>query len=110
MTTAMALADTTWQADALDVLEGLAKTGRLFDAHALTLAGLREPPHPNHYGALFSAAQARGLVEHAGWHRSPRRSRNGGVCSLWCGTPDTGRFGVPATPATGRFETPRETT
>lgn len=45
-----------------------------------------EPWHPNHWGVLFSAAQAHGLIESAGARASARPTRSGGLCHFWKGS------------------------
>lgn len=77
--------DPWWRASAMQALTDLAATGRPFDAYDITELGVVDPPHPNHWGALFRAAATAGTIVHAGWHRSRRPGRAGGVCSVWRG-------------------------
>lgn len=85
MTQAMVLEDPTWVDDAMDVLTQVAKKGGPFTAYALTQAGLRNPPHANMWGPLFSRAAEAGVIRPAKvpYVRSPRPGRRGGVCAQW---------------------------
>lgn len=39
--------------------------------------------HPNWYGTLFRKLQAKGLIQFAGYTKSTRKERKGGVVALW---------------------------
>ncbi|MFD1505272.1 hypothetical protein ACFSBG_06245 [Georgenia yuyongxinii] len=77
--------DPWWRDSAERALQDLAATGRTFDAFDLTEMGVIDPPHPNHWGALFRAAASAGTIEVAGYHKSRRPGRAGGVCAFWRG-------------------------
>lgn len=84
MTQAMVLDDLDWSADAMDALVKVAADGKPFDAYTLTeLAELRDPPHPNMWGAVFRQANDAGLIKVVGFHQSRRPGRSGGACRIW---------------------------
>jgi hypothetical protein len=41
------------------------------------------PEHPNWWGVLMAVAKQRGLIEHAGYKTSERKSANGRVVRVW---------------------------
>lgn len=83
----MALDDRAdWKRDAATAIEARAKTGAPFTANDLTRDGLREPPHPNMWGAAFLAAHRHGVIDRIGYTPSPRKTRAHGVCAVWTGT------------------------
>lgn len=84
----IAFEELEWKEKGMDLIKELAASGAPFDAYALTEKGLADPPHPNKWGSLFRAARSRRLIEHAGFHRSSRPSRSGGVCQQWRGLPE----------------------
>lgn len=69
----------------MQAIEHLARTGRPFTADDLHALGIPLPPHPNHIGALFSAARKSGLIEQVGYQPSAREGRNGSVVRQWKG-------------------------
>ncbi len=84
MTQAMALQDLDWEADARDALERIARRGQKFTAYDLTeKAELRNPPHPNCWGALFRQAATDGVIRRVGFTESRRPGRKAGVCRVW---------------------------
>ncbi|WP_341394027.1 hypothetical protein [Arthrobacter sp. G119Y2] len=89
MSTAAALEDTTWKGDALQLLAKVAESGADFDAYTLQEEhGLRQPPHPNMWGALFRSAYSAQIITPIGFHQSLRPGRSGGVCRIWRGLPN----------------------
>lgn len=88
MTSPMPLEDTTWNADALDLLCTIAESGTDFDANTLTEQGLRPPPHSNMWGGLFQSAYKADIITPIGFRQSSRPSRAGGVCRIWRGLPN----------------------
>lgn len=78
-------ADDWWWAVAMRALKWLAQTPGTFAAWDLTLIGVPSPAHPNHWGALFRAAATAGFIQQAGYERSRRPGRAGGVCMVWVG-------------------------
>lgn len=84
MTQAMALTDLDWESDAREALERVAKEGQPFTAYDLTVkADLRDPGHPNQWGALFKQAATDGVIRRVGFVESRRPGRNSGLCRLW---------------------------
>ena len=83
MTQAMVLSDLDWDADARDTLERVAKQGKPFTAFDLTEADLRNPQHPNQWGALFRQAATDGVIRRVGFIESRRPGRRSGICRLW---------------------------
>jgi hypothetical protein len=84
MTQAIALIDLEWEADAREALERVAKLGRPFTAYELTeTAELRNPPHPNCWGALFRQAATDGVIRRVGFIESRRPGRKNGLCRVW---------------------------
>lgn len=88
MTSPMPLEDTSWNADALDLLVKVAESGIDFDANTLTEKGLRPPPASGMWGSLFRTAYAAHIITPIGFRQSTRPSRAGGVCRIWRGLPD----------------------
>lgn len=88
--TQAAVLETDWKAEALDVIEDLAKTGMTFNADTLRQRGVLEPPHHNQWGSLFRTAKSRGLITKADYSSSQRKSRHGGGLHAWRGVPDAG--------------------
>jgi hypothetical protein len=89
MSTPMALDDRLeWKRDVRAAIERFAEGGRPFEANDLTLAGLREPPHPNMWGAAFGSAARAGLIQEVAYRPSARKSRSGGRNIRWVGVPD----------------------
>ena len=78
-------ADKWWWQIAQRALVSLADTGRPFECYDLTLVGVADPDHCNHWGALFRSAHAAGLIEVHGYTQSRRPGRAGGLCRLWIG-------------------------
>lgn len=85
------LEELDWKQKGLKLIKELADTGAPFDAYDLTERGLADPPHPNKWGSLFRAARSSRLIEHAGYQRSRRPSRSGGLCQQWRGLPEADR-------------------
>lgn len=88
MTRAAVLEDPTapdWNAQALAAIEAAALTGKPFDAHTLTVAGLPNPPHSNMWGSLFKEAARAKIIRKVGVHESERPSRARGLCRVWLG-------------------------
>lgn len=78
--------ETDWKADALGVIEDLAKSGQTFNADTLRARGIPEPPkHPNQWGEVFRTAKRRGLIAKADFSSSQRKSRHGGGLHAWRG-------------------------
>lgn len=90
MTAAALEGETDWKADALEVIEGLAKTGMTFNADTVRQRGIKEPPHPNQWGSVFRTAKRRGLIAKADYSSSQRKSRHGGGLHAWRGVNDAG--------------------
>lgn len=72
----------------MQAIEHLAGTDRVFTADDLHSLGIPLPPHPNHIGALFSAAHKAGLIQPVGYAPSAREGRNGSVVRTWRGGPE----------------------
>lgn len=88
--TQAAVLETDWKAEALGVIEDLAKTGATFNADTLRERGVQEPPHHNQWGGLFTTAKHRGLITKADYSSSRRKSRHGGFLHAWRGVNDAG--------------------
>jgi hypothetical protein len=82
MTAAMALEDTDWAGDAVATLVALSQAQTLVTADDLRRE-MRPAPHPNHYGAAFTAARAYGYIEPVGYQTSTAPSRHRGVLRTW---------------------------
>jgi hypothetical protein len=81
---AMVLADLDWESDAREALECVAREGLPFTAYDLTeKAKLRNPGHPNQWGALFKQAAVDGVIRRVGFVESRRPGRKHGLCRLW---------------------------
>lgn len=87
MSTPMALEDPAWAEKVLAVIEAYAAHGRRFTADDLH-AVVGEPPHPNHWGAAFTAAKTRGLIVRDGYQTSRRPTRNHSVIAVWAPNPE----------------------
>ncbi|MDN4611917.1 hypothetical protein [Arthrobacter burdickii] len=83
MSQAAVLEEKTWRQQGLELIERVASEGRPFDAYTLSQRGLPAPPHHNQWGALFTSAKAKGLIELHDYHRSERPNRARGLCALW---------------------------
>jgi len=77
--------DPWWLDGALRAIETLAATGRTFQAYDLVALGVAEPDRPAAWGAAFSAAKAKGLIERVGYARSKRPTVRGSACAEWRG-------------------------
>ena len=76
----------TWKADALDLIEQLAKTGREFTSDDLYAAGLGPAPHPNMVGPLFYRAMNLGyIIPTHRVRRSERKARRHGWVAEYIG-------------------------
>lgn len=76
----------TWDRDiVMQGIEHLASLGTPFSADDLHALGIPLPPHPNHIGALFSAARKAGIIQQHGYIPSQRAGRNGSVVRTWIG-------------------------
>lgn len=82
----MALEDTTWFEDGLDLIESLALNNIQFDADYLRRLH-REAPHPNMWGRLMSLAHAREYVTRTGYKASTRREAHGRAVAVWARHP-----------------------
>lgn len=83
---ALAAADPNWKATALQAIEHLANSGRVFTAFDLVELGVPEPTHANHWGAAFNLARRRGPMcercKTRRWcdaHELLKRSRGGSI-------------------------------
>lgn len=74
-----------WKAECDAAIERLARTGRVFQAHDLTLEGIGDPHHPNAWGARLSAAAKRGVIVSAGTGQSTRPTTAKSLVHLWRG-------------------------
>lgn len=83
MSTAIALEDLDWPADARAAIEAACRHGGTITAETLREAGLREPPRPSMWGPAFKTAQHDGLIQHTGWRPATRRARRGAPLSTW---------------------------
>ena len=79
---AIALEDLSWSEDAVATIAALANAQRILTAEDLARE-MRKPPHPNMFGAAFSAARSQGLIEAAGYTTSNTPSRHHGVIRVW---------------------------
>lgn len=81
---AAVLEDLHWESDAREALERIAGRGQKFTAYDLTEhAELRNPPHPNCWGALFRQAATDGVIRRVGVIESRRPGRKHGLCRVW---------------------------
>lgn len=87
MALAVAGTDGRWAAIADAAIARLAQTGSPFTAYDLTLAGVPEPAHPNHWGPRFSGAARRGLIEAVGYGPSSRPTARHSAARVWRGIP-----------------------
>lgn len=76
------LEDLSWPEDAVATIAALANAQRILTAEDLARE-MRKPPHPNMFGAAFSAARSQGLIEAAGYTTSNTPSRHHGVIRVW---------------------------
>lgn len=76
------LEDLSWSEDAVATIAALANAQRILTAEDLARE-MRKPPHPNMFGAAFSAARSQGLIEAAGYTTSNTPSRHHGVIRVW---------------------------
>jgi hypothetical protein len=83
MSQAAVLEYESWADQGIRAIEAAAATGEPFDAWSLSLAGLEDPPHPNHWGSLFLRAKALQIIERHDYHISARPARAHGVCARW---------------------------
>ena len=84
---AAVLEDLTWSEDAVATILALV------NAHGVIVADdlrkeMRPAPHPNAFGAAFSAARSQGLIEAAGYTTSSTPSRHHGVIRVWRRKPE----------------------
>lgn len=79
---AAALEDSDWSADAVAAIIGLAHDLPEFTSDDLRKE-MRPAPHPNHYGAAFTAAKSAGFIEPVGYQTSTAPSRHRGVLRTW---------------------------
>ncbi len=82
----MALEDTTWREEALEIVEKLAHQGKRFTADTLRTEIGRPAPHHNMVGSVFTTAQRRGLIIKVANANSRIKSRNGGHQYEWLGS------------------------
>jgi len=82
VTQAMALADEDWHEDAISTIFAIAVTRCLITSDDLRHE-MRPAPHPNHYGAAFTAARKLGYIEPVGYQTSTAPSRHRGVLRTW---------------------------
>ena len=76
-----------WKADALDLIEQLAKTGREFTSDDLYAAGLGPAPHPNLVGPVFYRAMNLGyIIPTHRVRKSQRKARRRGWIAEYIGT------------------------
>jgi hypothetical protein len=76
------LEDNDWHEDAISTIVALADAYSLITADDLRME-MRPAPHPNHYGAAFTAARAHGFIEPVGYQTSTAPSRHRGVLRTW---------------------------
>lgn len=81
----MAIEDTEWRGDALDIVERWATQGRQFTADDLRQEIGRPAPHQNMVGPIFTTAQRRGLIVKVANSVSRTKSRHGGHQYEWLG-------------------------
>lgn len=75
-----------WKADALDLIEQLAKTGREFTSDDLYNAGLGPAPHPNMVGPVFYRAMNLGyIIPTHRVRKSQRKARRRGWIAEYIG-------------------------
>lgn len=79
---AAALEDTSWSEDAVATIIILARDFPQFTSDDLRKE-MRPAPHPNHYGAAFTAAKSAGYIEPVGYQTSTAPSRHHGVLRTW---------------------------
>lgn len=75
-----------WKADALDLIEQLAKTGKEFTSDDMYKAGLAPAPHPNMVGPVFYRALNLGyIIPTHRVRKSQRNARRGGWVAIYIG-------------------------
>jgi hypothetical protein len=79
---AAALEDLDWHDDAVATILGLADCYGVITSDDLRNE-IRPAPHPNHYGAAFTAARRLGYIEPVGYQTSTAPSRHRGVLRTW---------------------------
>jgi len=79
---AAALEDIDWHEDAVSTIVALADCYSLITSDDLRHE-MRPAPHPNHYGAAFTAARKLGYIEPVGYQTSTAPSRHRGVQRTW---------------------------
>lgn len=79
---AAALEDNDWHEDAVATIWAISVTRPEFTSDDLRRE-MRPAPHPNHYGAAFTAAKAHGYIEPVGYQTSTAPSRHRGVLRTW---------------------------
>jgi hypothetical protein len=83
VSTAIALEDLDWSADARQAIETACRNTQPITAETLRDAGLREPPRPSMWGAAFRAARDAGLIHRVGYAIATRPERRGAVLAVW---------------------------
>lgn len=75
-----------WAGLAFRAIEAMAATGARFQAFDLVECyGVPEPSSRNAWGAVFSAARAKGLIRRVGYAQSKRPTVAGSACAEWVG-------------------------
>lgn len=77
--------DDVWWPAAMRAVKWLADAPGTFEAFDLTELGVPDPDSPGRWGALFRAAYTSGVIQPAGYTRSRRPGRAGGLCRTWRG-------------------------
>lgn len=78
--------DPKWATECDKGIRTMAARGVPFQAADLIEEGLvTEPPHPNCWGARFTAASNAGVIESAGYGKSKRATVHKSICHLWIG-------------------------
>lgn len=79
--------DDWWWSGAMQALQALAATGRIFTAYDLTAEpyAIPEPDHCCRWGALLRTGHTRGLITPVGATISQRPQRAGGLTRTWRG-------------------------
>ena len=76
------LEDIDWHEDAISTIFAIAVTRCEFTSDDLRRE-MRPAPHPNHFGAAFTAARKLGYIEPVGYQTSTAPSRHRGVLRTW---------------------------
>lgn len=79
---AAVLEDADWHEDAVSTILALADCYGAITSDDLRRE-MRPAPHPNHYGAAFTAARKHGYIEPIGYQTSAAPSRHRGVQRTW---------------------------